>query len=231
MHEIERRTCPQCGSVVPQDAPSGLCPTCVMAMNLSLETKRVGATGAMPRSPKEIQERPPRYDIMQCLGRGGKLRRIKLTICVFLFALACLPHLTEDTTAGAEIEQRLRIGVYDSRAIVIAYTSSAYNDHVMQKKSKQKKKAEQAGDTHEANKIEAWMTHISNKKHSQAFGTAPVHDLLHPIKMRLPQIAKEAGVDAIISKWEFDYVSPDAEVRDVTMLLVKAYEPKPELIA
>lgn len=83
----------------------------------------------------------------------------------------------------------------------------------------------------QANKIESWMSHISIKRHSQAFGTAPVHDLLRFIKMRLPQIAKEVGVDVIMSKWEFDYLSPNAEVRDVTMLLVKAYEPKPELIA
>jgi serine/threonine protein kinase len=71
MNEIEGKTCPQCGNVVPQDAPGGLCPTCVMAMNLSPETKRTGATGAMPRSPEEIQERLPQYDILQCLGRGG----------------------------------------------------------------------------------------------------------------------------------------------------------------
>ena len=157
-----------------------------------------------------------------------KLERTTLGTCTFLFALMCLAHLTE--TTAAEQDKRLRIGVYDSRAIAIAYSGGAHNDQIMQKKSKEKKKAEQAGDTHEANQIEAWMTHVSIKRHSQAFSTAPVHDLLRFVKMRLPQIAKEAGVDVIVSKWEFDFLSSDAEVTDVTMLLVKAYDPKPETI-
>ena len=40
----------------------------------------------------------------------------------------------------------LRVGVYDSRAVAIAYTASPHNDNTMVEKSKAKKKAEQAGD-------------------------------------------------------------------------------------
>jgi predicted amidophosphoribosyltransferase len=30
--------CPQCGAALPADAPDGLCPQCVMALNLKTET-------------------------------------------------------------------------------------------------------------------------------------------------------------------------------------------------
>ena len=97
----------------------------------------------------------------------------------------------------------------------------------MVRKSREKERAEQAGNTDRAQQIDTWMTHYSIQAHSQAFGTTPVHDLLKSIEDKIPQIASEAKVDAIFSKWEFDYLHPDAELVDVTMQLVRSYQPKP----
>ena len=109
----------------------------------------------------------------------------------------------------------------------MAYKHSDYDDNFMVKKSKEKKLAEQAGDTDKVNKIDALMTQYSIRAHSQVFSTTPVHDILKCIKDRIPQIAQEAKVDVIVSKWEFDYLHPDTELIDVTMQLVRAYNPKP----
>jgi len=148
---------------------------------------------------------------------------------VLLCGIFVLPHLTQTTPATASTEKlgRLRIGVYDSRAIIMAYKHSDYDDNFMVKKSKEKKLAEQAGDTDKVNKIDALMTQYSIRAHSQVFSTTPVHDILKCIKDRIPQIAQEAKVDVIVSKWEFDYLHPDTELIDVTMQLVRAYNPKP----
>lgn len=132
--------------------------------------------------------------------------------------------------SAKEKKDLLRVGVYDSRAITIAYCHSGYNDSAMAKKSKEKHKAEQDGDLEKVEKIEKWMTHFSIKRHSQGFSTAPVHDLLKCIKKQIPKIAADAGVDVIVSKWEFDYLASDAEVVDVTKPLVKAYDPKPRAL-
>lgn len=123
----------------------------------------------------------------------------------------------------------LRIGVYDSRIITIAYSDSMYNDNIMVKKSKEKKEAEKAGDLEKVQKIDDWMNWFSIYRHAQGFSTEPVHDLLACVQKKIPQIAREAGVDIIVSKWEFDYIASDAEVVDVTEQLALLFEPKSEI--
>jgi len=65
--------CPQCGATLPSDAPDGLCPNCIMAMNLKTETAFSGdATRAQPPLPPEqIAPHFPQLEILECLGRGG----------------------------------------------------------------------------------------------------------------------------------------------------------------
>jgi len=158
-----------------------------------------------------------------------KNKSIAITVLALLLGVFILPHLAQTTPAEASTEKvdRIRIGIYDSRAIIMAYKHSDHDDNFMVKKSKEKRQAEQAGDTDKAKKIDAWMTQYSIRAHSQVFSTTPVHDVLNCIKDKIPQIAKQANVDAVVSKWEFDFLTPDAELTDVTMQLVQAFNPKP----
>lgn len=75
MSDTDPKTCSQCGRPLPADAPGGLCPSCVMAMNLSPETwmstRDSAAEKAPPPSPEEMAERFPNFEITECLGRGG----------------------------------------------------------------------------------------------------------------------------------------------------------------
>jgi predicted Ser/Thr protein kinase len=71
MAETTPKMCPQCGKELPRDAPDGLCPNCVMAMNLAAETELTGAAGPLPVSPEEIAARLPQFEILELLGRGG----------------------------------------------------------------------------------------------------------------------------------------------------------------
>jgi serine/threonine protein kinase len=65
--------CPQCGDLLPPDAPDGLCPKCVMVMNLKTETAFSGETSAAhpPLPPEQIAPHFPQLEILECLGRGG----------------------------------------------------------------------------------------------------------------------------------------------------------------
>src|SRR5271154_1280054 len=65
--------CPQCGAVLPPDAPDGLCPKCVMALNLQTETAFTGEPAAKspPLPPDQIAPHFPQLEILECLGRGG----------------------------------------------------------------------------------------------------------------------------------------------------------------
>jgi len=65
--------CPQCGAAMPPDALAGLCPRCVMAMNLKTETVLTGeqVPSQPPLPPEQIAPHFPQLEILECLGRGG----------------------------------------------------------------------------------------------------------------------------------------------------------------
>lgn len=119
----------------------------------------------------------------------------------------------------------LRVGVYDSRAIAIAYGNSEHFSKILKEKQAALEQAKKDGDTDTVKEIEAWGPAHQAEAHLKAFGTAPVHDCLDCVRDQIPQVAKAAGVDVIVSKWEFDYQSPDAETVDVTVELAKLFNP------
>ena len=65
--------CPKCGAALLPDALAGLCPRCVMAMNLATETALPGEPLAAqsPLPPEQIAPHFPQLEILKCLGRGG----------------------------------------------------------------------------------------------------------------------------------------------------------------
>ena len=119
----------------------------------------------------------------------------------------------------------LRVGVYDSRGIAIAYANSDHWGKVLKGKQAALEQAKKEGDTDKIKEIEAWGPAQQAQAHLKAFGTAPVHECFECVKDKIPQVAKAAGVDVIVSKWDFDYLAADADVVDVTMELAKLFNP------
>lgn len=74
------RTCNECGKTIPETAPQGLCPDCVMRMALGTgvdigpETEDSGQHSSgrfVPPSPEELAPHFPQLEISSLLGRGG----------------------------------------------------------------------------------------------------------------------------------------------------------------
>ncbi len=75
--------CNRCGTTLPPNAPEGLCPRCLMALNLSTDTglpdQSAGATGSAGAKPppqpplpvSEVASLFPQLEIIEALGRGG----------------------------------------------------------------------------------------------------------------------------------------------------------------
>src|SRR5580700_5266379 len=65
--------CPQCGATLKENAPKGLCPNCLMALNLKTETVFTDdtPTAQPPLPPEQIAPHFPQLEILECLGRGG----------------------------------------------------------------------------------------------------------------------------------------------------------------
>ena len=70
---LTEHLCPKCGAVIPEDAPKGLCPRCLLAASLAPAFDPAGKptvtleSAAEEKLPKKID----RYKILQELGEGG----------------------------------------------------------------------------------------------------------------------------------------------------------------
>ncbi len=144
------------------------------------------------------------------------------------FALVTLGVLGSNARAQQPASAQkpgLRVGTFDSRALVMAYAGSKEFNDKIKAMMDEHTKAKQAGDQKTVQKLEAEGKAQQQRFHEQGFAATPADDILERIKDSLPQIAKEAGVDVIVSKWQIAYRAPNAEMVDVTDLIVKPFNP------
>ena len=73
----EPSKCTHCGAPLPPDSPEGLCPRCLIALNLATQTEITGETGpakpppAPPLPVSDVAKLFPQLEVIECLGRGG----------------------------------------------------------------------------------------------------------------------------------------------------------------
>jgi hypothetical protein len=156
---------------------------------------------------------------------------MKRTVTILVACAAILGGMAvmgQDKKATSDSSQtkKIRIGTYDNRAIAIAWGSSKYNP--VGEKMKEMEKAKAEGNTEKIKELEAWGPRMQRKLHRQGFGKVPVDDLLAAVKDRLPEVAKKTGVVAIV--WQSDYAGETVEVVDVTVELVKLFNPSDQVL-
>jgi hypothetical protein len=171
--------------------------------------------------PPLVQERV--FDMKRCI------------ICVLLgtvIGLIGFSSLRADPApadAAGQAAKPMRVGTFDSRAVALAYYRKFYKSPEFTASLKKLKddhdRAKAAGDEEKAKRLEAEGRAGQAHSHSQVFGSAPIDDVLAKIKDQLPNIAKQAGVDLIVSKWSVTYRSPDAQFVDVTEPMFKLFQP------
>jgi len=125
-------------------------------------------------------------------------------------------------------EQSLRVGVYDSRAIAVAYWNSTEGAKSLAALKADYQKAKAAKDEPRAKEIETQMKARQRRLHEEGFSTGSVADIMAKVKDALPAVAKKTGVDLIVSKWELNYQSPGVKVVDVTDDLVALFHVSPQ---
>jgi hypothetical protein len=111
---------------------------------------------------------------------------------------------------------RIRIGVYDSRAVAVAYANSTESREAMKSVQADYQKAKSAKDEKKIKEIESQMKLRQLRMHEQGFSTGSVARIMAKVKEALPSVAKQAGVSVIVSKWELNFQTPEVEVVDVT---------------
>jgi hypothetical protein len=144
-----------------------------------------------------------------------------LVMFLVLLGLALMSGTAVHPGPRDEEAAPLRVGVYDSRAIAVAFAGSEFLR--VGEKMQALKEAKAAGDGDRVKELEAWGEKAQRQLHRQGFGRVPVTDLLGHVKDRLPTVAQEAGVDAIT--FECNYLAPGVEKVDITLELVMLFDP------
>jgi hypothetical protein len=140
-----------------------------------------------------------------------------------LSSAAALMLLAGGTAPAQAPAGKLRIGVYDSRAIAVAYANSTEFRDSLKAVQADYQKAKAAKDDKRVKEIEGRMKLQQRRAHEQGFSIASVAGTMAKIKDALPAVAKKAGVQALVCKWELNYQSPDVELVDVTDELVALF--------
>ena len=148
---------------------------------------------------------------------------MKRVIIMVIMACTMLLSMTLNGQAQQTVK-KIRVGVYDNRAITFAYMGSKYNP--MEKKIAEFKEAKAAGDSAQIKELEAWGPRFQRQLHLQGFGRAPVDDRLLLVKDGMAGVAKSTGVDLI--GWHPDYTSAEVEIVDITDELVALFNPTKE---
>lgn len=127
------------------------------------------------------------------------------------------------SSAGVRFEPRapIRIGTYDNRAVAVAWAASKHNP--VGEKMKELEAAKQAKDQRKIRELETWGQEHQRLLHFQGFGRVPVTDLLEPVEADLKKLLQDKGLSAITL--HCDAVASEVELVDVTLDLVKMFEP------
>ena len=112
---------------------------------------------------------------------------------------------------------KVKIGVYDSRAVAMAFAASKHNP--VREKMKEFKQAKAAGDKAKADELREWGEMLQRELHFQGFGKYPVDDYIALIKDKLPQVMAEHDLDAIA--WMCHEQGENVELVDVTVDLMR----------
>jgi hypothetical protein len=149
-------------------------------------------------------------------------RRVAAVLILVALILACGAGLAVAKKAAGPA---LKIGVYDSRVVAVAYArSEPFKQHVAQMR-KDLEEAKAKNDTERIKALEAEGPAMQVRLHQQGFSTAGVSNILAKVADSIPGIAREAGVVLVVSKWEMPYRDPSVEIVDVSLPIAKLFNP------
>lgn len=118
----------------------------------------------------------------------------------------------------------LKIGTYDSRLVVLAYTKSDLFKKKMQEMSKESDALLQSKDTVKMKEGAFKMISFSYLLERSVFTSASATSTINLVKDEFPGLAKKAGVGMIVSKWDLNYSNPEIEIVDLTQQIVALFD-------
>ena len=157
------------------------------------------------------------------------MRRL-LTILIVL-VLAALPLMGDTDTTSAPPQasaKAIRVGTFDSRGVAYAYYMSEEQRKLSRERREALEEAKAQGDKKRLKQLEEKARPAREKRYRQIFGRGPIDEILERLQDRLPQVAREAGVDLIVER--VCYARAGVETLDVTELMAKQFKATKETL-
>jgi len=129
--------------------------------------------------------------------------------------------------AAATNAAPVRIGIYDSRVVAYAWFWTDPQQRQLKELMQSARAAKAAGQTNRFQELGAALRQLQDEMHREVFSTAPADGALAALRERIPEIEKQAGVAALVSKWDEPALQqyPGAERVDVTGQMVQEFKP------
>jgi hypothetical protein len=124
---------------------------------------------------------------------------------------------------GAREAACQRVGVFDTRAVALAYGRSEPFLQWVRELHAEADRAKAEGDEARLKELEREGAGQQERLHRQVFGDAPIDDILERMEGDLAGVAEAAGVDLIVG--DVLYRSDSAEVVDITLEMAATFHP------
>jgi hypothetical protein len=134
------------------------------------------------------------------------------------------------SAAAEDRKPVVRVGIFDSRAVALAYGRSEEFERSIKAMRDDFEKAKAVKDEKRVKELENEGGWSQVRLHQQAFSTATVSSILAKVKDKLPAIAHDARVVMIVSKWEVQFKDPAIETVDLTLPMVKLFHPSEQVL-
>jgi hypothetical protein len=155
--------------------------------------------------------------------KGEIMRAWCLSILLLVLVIASFAASSAIAQNAATEPAKTRIGVYDSRAVAIAWARAATTEKARAALVVEAKAAKAAGNQKRYDEIEQQMKESQFLVHAQGFSNVPPEEALAVLQPDLPAIAKKANVVAIAAR--LDQQDPSVEAVDVTDVLIELFAP------
>ena len=140
----------------------------------------------------------------------------------FITVAFTLPVLLMGSCAAQSLPSPDKVGIYNSRAVALAYGRSKQHNESVSKLVADAYKAKNAGDKETFSKLQKDIEARQDRLHQQVFGDVRIDDVMKVMEPSLAALKKNAGVDRIVDKRD---APSGVRTVDVTRQLVDYFQP------
>lgn len=153
-------------------------------------------------------------------------KQVRISISVITVIILNIFQPAGNMAFAQKTKAAIKIGTYDSRIVIFAWSRSDYFKQRLIKINQQSDSATKAHDTARVKELSVGAMSYQHLLHLTVFSNGSIGFVMAIVKDKLPELAKTAGVSIILSKWELNFSDPSIEIVDLTSQVAQLFQPK-----